>query len=379
MVSKPALEDSSAGDTNTDQNQNQSQNPNANQSGNSSNSINLDPTQPNSPYFIGSNDNTGALLVTHTLDANNYHSRARSMKRTLRIKNRLGFIDGCLTEPANPNNLLMEYWLRCNDIVITWIQNTMAVDIKCSTTYAETAHQLWIELEQRFAQQNAPRIFEIKQAISMLLQNQDPISVYFSKFKTLLDKLMNYEAVPNYNCGGLKTVIQNQQRDWVMKFLMGLSDSYKGIKAQILLIKPFPSLNEVYSIIQQEEKRREISTEGYLHESMTLLAKGNFKEKGRQNTYSQKKDRYYCTFCKIGGHSLDRCFKANPDRPICAHCQIPGHQVDKCYKVHGYLPGHKFSGKEKASANQAMASLSPAQGVGNSKSRCSCFIKWTVD
>lgn len=44
-----------------------------------------------------------------------------------------------------------------------------------------------------------------------------------------------------------------------MKFLMGLNDYYKRLKAQILMIKPFASLNEVYSIIQQEEKRREIS------------------------------------------------------------------------------------------------------------------------
>lgn len=62
----------------------------------------------------------------------------------------------------------------------------MAIDIKCSTTYAETAHHLWIELEQRFAQQNAPRIFAIKHIITTLLQNQDPVSVYFSKLKFLM-------------------------------------------------------------------------------------------------------------------------------------------------------------------------------------------------
>ncbi|XP_022886917.1 uncharacterized protein LOC111402846 [Olea europaea var. sylvestris] len=277
---EPVLEDFDAGNINTDQIQ--TQNSNVNQSGNPSNIVNHDPTQPNSPYFIGSNDNTGAMLVTHTLDANNYHSWARSLKRALRIKNKLAFIDGSLKEPADPNDPLMEHWLRCNDIVITWMQNTIAVDIKCSTTYAETAHQLWIELEQHFAQQNTPRIFEIKQAISMLLQNEKPVSVYLSKFKTLLDELMNYEAVPNCSCGSSKIVIQNQQRDWVIKFLMGLNDSYKGIKAQILLIKPFPILNEVYSIIQQEEKMREISTEGSSHESMALLARGSFKEKGKK-------------------------------------------------------------------------------------------------
>lgn len=86
------------------------------------------------------------------------------MKKALRIKNNLGFIDGSICEPSDPNDPLMEYWLRCNDIVITWMQNTMSMDIKSSTVYTETTHQLWLELEQHFAVQNAPRIYEVKQA-----------------------------------------------------------------------------------------------------------------------------------------------------------------------------------------------------------------------
>ncbi|XP_057953976.1 uncharacterized protein LOC131148272 [Malania oleifera] len=196
----------------------------------------------------------------------------------LRIKNKLGFIDGTICEPSDLNDPLMEHWLRCNDIVITWMQNTMTVDIKSRTTYVETAHQLWLELEQRFAQKNASRIFEVKQGITNLKQNQDLVSVYFSKLKTLLDELLNYESIPNCTIGGLKVVVQNQQRDCVMKFLMGLNDTYKAIKAQILLIKPFSSLNEVYSIIQQEEKRREISTNNLDNDSMALMSKGNFSK-----------------------------------------------------------------------------------------------------
>ncbi|XP_022894048.1 uncharacterized protein LOC111408533 [Olea europaea var. sylvestris] len=250
----------------------------------------------------------------------------------------------------------------------------MAIDIKCNTTYAETAHQLWVELEQRFAQQNAPRIFEIKQAITTLLQNQDPVSTYFSKLKTLLDELMNYEAIPNCSYGGLKTVVQNLQRDWVMKFLMGLNDSYREIKAQILLIKPFPSLNEVYSIIQQEEKRREISTEGIAQgaasESMALITKRNYKEKGKQNIPAQRRG-YFCTFCKIAGHSVEKCFKANPGKPICSYCRVPGHCADKCYKLHGYQLRHKVEGKNRPSANQSIASLPTAQEMVNDKPQVS--------
>ncbi|XP_057969608.1 uncharacterized protein LOC131158772 [Malania oleifera] len=210
MVSEPIMDES----FNTSQTTPPNPPPNtipAQPNTNSSGAVSHDPTQPTSPYYIGSSYGSGAMLVTHIFDSSNYYSWARSMKRALRIKNKLEFIDGTIYEPFDPNDPLMEHWLRCNDIVITWMRNTMAVDIKSNTTYAETTYQFWLELEQRFAQKNAPRIFEV--------------------------------------------VVQNQQRDCVMKFLMGLNDTYKAIKAQILLIKPFPSLNEVYSIIQQEEKR----------------------------------------------------------------------------------------------------------------------------
>ncbi|XP_022856614.1 uncharacterized protein LOC111377717, partial [Olea europaea var. sylvestris] len=49
---------------------------------------------------------------------------------------------------------------------------------------------------------------------------------------------------------------------------MGLNYSYKAPKAQILLIKPFPSLNKVYAVVQQEEKRRQISSDSAVTDSM---------------------------------------------------------------------------------------------------------------
>ena len=44
-----------------------------------------------------------------------------------------------------------------------------------------------------------------------------------------------------------------------MQFLMGLNESYSQGRAQILLMDPLPSINEVYSLLIQEE--RECSVE----------------------------------------------------------------------------------------------------------------------
>lgn len=89
-----------------------------------------------------------------------------------------------------------------------------------------------------------------------------------------------------------------------MKFLMGLDESYKNIKAQVLMMKPFPSLNEVYSIMQREEKRREISSDLCPNRAMTF----GIKDYDRNaKTSVAGKEKLYCSHCKATGHSLEKC------------------------------------------------------------------------
>jgi len=52
--------------------------------------------------------------------------------------------------------------------------------------------------------------------------------------------------------------MEYHHRHKVMQFLVGLHDSYDAIRAQILLSDPLPSLNRVSSLIQQEERRRQL-------------------------------------------------------------------------------------------------------------------------
>lgn len=45
-----------------------------------------------------------------------------------------------------------------------------------------------------------------------------------------------------------------------MKFLTGLHSYYDHVKDQILLMKPMPSLNKVYSMLSHMEKQNEVSS-----------------------------------------------------------------------------------------------------------------------
>jgi len=80
-----------------------------------------------------------------------------------------------------------------------------------------------------------------------------------------------------------------------------------------------------------------------------------------------KKERTYCTHCKITGHMLDTCFKVgNAATPICSHCNLTGHTMEKCYKLHGYPPGHKLFTKPRgAHVLAAQSTLAPADNSNN--------------
>ncbi|KAJ0074903.1 hypothetical protein Patl1_33985 [Pistacia atlantica] len=103
--------------------------------------INCNPKDPASPFFLNLNDGPGTLLTNHPLTPENYHSWACTVCCSLRIKKKLVFIDGTLLEPSSTNDSL-EPWLECNDMVVTWLQNALSLEIKNSVVYVETANEL---------------------------------------------------------------------------------------------------------------------------------------------------------------------------------------------------------------------------------------------
>ncbi|KAA8537777.1 hypothetical protein F0562_027643 [Nyssa sinensis] len=64
----------------------------------------------------------------------------------------------------------------------------------------------------------------------------------------------------------------------------------------------------------------------------------------------QGSEKSFCSHCKIPGHTLEKCFKANPtlEKPMCTHCHMVGHTAEHCFKLHGYPTGHKLSTRGKA-------------------------------
>ncbi|KAF5465288.1 hypothetical protein F2P56_015308 [Juglans regia] len=167
---------------------------------------------PGNPFRLDNGDNPTVILVTDLLTTDNYATWSRAMRLALRAKNQLGFISGAIPQPIDPEDPLLELWERCNDMVVSWIQNSISPSIKSSVVFVDDAREIWLDLQDCFSQQNGPRIFQLKKTLSSLLQDNDSVSIYYGKLKTLWDERSIYDPIPACNCGSMKTLLDRYQR-----------------------------------------------------------------------------------------------------------------------------------------------------------------------
>ncbi|EXC16177.1 hypothetical protein L484_024345 [Morus notabilis] len=92
----------------------------------------------------------------------NYASWSRAMMIALSVKNKLGFIDGSITKPEGTDLNLLSSWIRNNNMVISWILNSVSKEISARSLFAEFAFEIWFDFKDRFQQSNDPRIFQLR-------------------------------------------------------------------------------------------------------------------------------------------------------------------------------------------------------------------------
>ena len=205
-------------------------------------------------------ENPSIALVNPLLNGNNYHSWAKSMKRAVITKNKFRFLDGSLPMPESFDPSY-EAWERCNNLVHSWIVNSVSPSIAQSIIYMEIAAEVWTDLRELFSQGDQVRIAELQHELYSFKQNSLSINEYFTELKVLWEELENYRPFPvcictiKCGCPASSKFKDYKQQDYVMRFLMGLNDQFSMVRSQILLNDPLPSLNRVFSMVLQHERQ----------------------------------------------------------------------------------------------------------------------------
>ncbi|XP_019172868.1 PREDICTED: uncharacterized protein LOC109168309 [Ipomoea nil] len=301
----------------------------------------FDPNDAASPFFLHPNENPSLILVSALLDGRNYHPWAMAMEMALLSKNKLGFVDGTIAIPDS-NDVKFPYWKRCNNMVSTWIMRSLSSEIAQTVLWIGTAERIWKTLKSRFSEADIFRISDLHAEIHQIRQGDLSIGAYFAKLKVLWDELQVIRPLPICNCArrcdcGLLDKLQSHlDSDNLSIFLRGLNDSYTSAQSQIMMMKPLPSVDEAFLIVQQQERRFNSGIAGFLPQPADNLNAGNvFLSQTASNNSGSRK-----------------VYPNGSKKPICTDCGFTGHTADKCYKKHGYPSGWKPRNRSVGAANQ---------------------------
>ncbi|GJW27905.1 cysteine-rich receptor-like protein kinase 8 [Tanacetum coccineum] len=264
------------------------------------------------PLYFHQNDHPGLVLISKKLTGSeNYSTWRRSMMIALNARNKLKLINGEFEEPSS-SSAIRSLWERANDMIISWILNTVYDQIGNNLRFVNSATSLWNELYEHYSQLDGHRIY------------QDELDALEAP----------YACTCKYDCENGKTNGEREQRKRLIQFLMGLDDSYTNIRGQILLMQPLPLVSMAYGMLRQEEKQRDIPKLSLISIPTALNTFSTSRNNTRTNTPNTTS----------GQTSVTR--KA-PFRKgvICTNCQKEGHYGNECYKIVGFPPGHPLHGK----------------------------------
>lgn len=140
----------------------------------------------------------------------------------------------------------------------------------------------------------------------------------------------------------MTTFVKKRRR--LIKFLMGLNDSFFNIRGLIMNTKPLPSIAQAFAMFVNDERQRSVSI---TKSTACVVYRGNSKppykgdSKGQSEKSSQK-----CTNC--GG----------------------AHLVEKCYWIHGFPSSHPLHGKalKYPRHHPNMINNTEKHAIGNQKS-----------
>ncbi|XP_075106941.1 uncharacterized protein LOC142179940 [Nicotiana tabacum] len=292
---------------------------------------------PSHPFYVHPSDNPDTQLVYVLFNGSGFVTWRKSMLISLSAKNKLGLINGRVSQRA-PDSPYYPFWERCNDMIIAWITNSLSRDIATSVLGFNTAKQIWIDINKRFGESNGSKCIHIQKEINSLARILD-IASYFTKLRSLWDELHTAYVGPVCSCGALPKFLEDQK---LFQFLSGLNDIYFTAKSTILMMSPYPKVSKAYSMLQHDEKQKEGSSaaSNLSTDSMSFVV----------STHNTTNNRHF-------NQRVSFDPKKSALGVSCKYCKKLGHTLEKCYKLHGYPSDFKFTrGKRSASCVQTEGS-----------------------
>ncbi|RVW35073.1 Retrovirus-related Pol polyprotein from transposon TNT 1-94 [Vitis vinifera] len=223
-------------------------------------------------------------ITAHKLNGQNYLQWSQSILMFIRGKEKDDYITGASAAPETTASTYKK-WIAENNMVMSWLVNSMTADIGENFLSFDTAKEIWDTAKETFSdKENTSEIIQIEGILHDLRQGNLTVTEYFNTLTRLWHQLDTFE-VHNWNC---------------------VTDG------RIMGVKPLPSLREAFSEVRREESRKNLMIGS--HQQLNMAESSALKTQ-------------FAPF--------DNRKKIKGGRPWCDHCRKPGHSRETCWKIHG--------------------------------------------
>ncbi|KAK9074720.1 hypothetical protein SSX86_003038 [Deinandra increscens subsp. villosa] len=213
------------------------------------------------PLYLHASDSGHLTVISIKLKGTeNYRLWSNAMKLALKVKNKYGFIDGTCVKPTD-DDVLARQWDRCNSIVLTWLLNSVSEELYLGHVYSNLASSVWNELKDTYDKVDGSVVFDLYQNINCFSQNGLSVSEYYHKLNIMWKQLDQILQLPSCTCEASKQFNDFNHLIKLMQFLMGLDETYRSVRTNLLVKDELPTIKEAFSILSREESHRNSSSE----------------------------------------------------------------------------------------------------------------------
>ncbi|XP_074288560.1 uncharacterized protein LOC141613714 [Silene latifolia] len=215
------------------------------------------------PLHLTTGDQSLLQIIPHVFEGQNFLHWSRNMRIALISKNKLGFVNGGCPEPVDTASTHGD-WIRTDYTVMRWIQFSLNEKIARTFNYVTSSKQLREELNERYNQSNAPHLYKLRKEMTQISQ---AVAEYYAKLKFVWEDHRSIDSLPNCTCNAiaacscqlLKRIVERDNRNNLIDFLMGLDNKYDQIRGHILALGPLPSVNQGFAKVHLVEMQKQIT------------------------------------------------------------------------------------------------------------------------
>ncbi|KAL5540397.1 hypothetical protein UlMin_042420 [Ulmus minor] len=241
-------------------------------------------------------DSSHLPITGHKLNGKNFLQWSQSVIMFICEKGKDDYLTG-VAVPHAKEDPKFKRWKAENNMVMSWLINSMNNDIGENFLLYETANEIWDAARETYSDnENTSELFEIEGTLHNLRQGDLLVTIH------------------DWNCptdGAKYREIAEKKR--VYKFLLSLNKNLDEVRGRILGMKPLLNIRETFSEVRREESRKKLMMGSQNHQSTTKSLALATRGPSCQATINRQK--------KIG-------------RPWCDHCRKIGHTKETCWIIH---------------------------------------------